>query len=69
VPLLFLCPAPTTVPLLLALHLQLDMQKVVAAYQESRRRLIVLGYNATLTTNVDVGPGGRAGVGAAGTRR
>jgi hypothetical protein len=51
------------------LTVQLDMQECVAAYQASGRRLIVLGYNATLTTNVDVGPGGRAGAGAAGTRR
>lgn len=26
---------------------------VVAAYQDSRKRLIVLGYNATLTTNIE----------------
>ncbi|GIL79684.1 hypothetical protein Vretifemale_8975 [Volvox reticuliferus] len=31
----------------------LDVQEVVRAYQCSKRRLIVLGYNATLTTSVE----------------
>ncbi|KAG2501762.1 hypothetical protein HYH03_000262 [Edaphochlamys debaryana] len=31
----------------------LDVPEVVRAYQSSRRRLIVLGYNATLTTSVE----------------
>ena len=29
---------------------QLEMQEVVRGYEGSKRRLIVLGYNATLTT-------------------
>ena len=41
-PLLFLSPSPFPP--------QLEMQEVVRGYEGSKRRLIVLGYNATLTT-------------------
>jgi len=44
----------------------LNMQEVVQAYKNSGKRLIVLGYNATLTTNTDA-PIGR--VGGLGTKR
>ncbi|KAF5827092.1 glycosyltransferase family 20-domain-containing protein [Dunaliella salina] len=44
----------------------LNMQEVVQAYKSSSKRLIVLGYNATLTTNTDA-PIGR--VGGLGTKR
>ena len=33
--------------------LQLDVEEVVQQYTRSRRRLLVLGYNATLTTAVE----------------
>ena len=32
---------------------QLDMEEVVHCYQHCKRRLLVLGYNATLTTAVE----------------
>ncbi len=32
---------------------QLDLEAVVGCYKRSRRRLLVLGYNATLTTAVE----------------
>ena len=35
------------------LHLQLDDESAVADFKRSRRRLLVLGYNATLTTAVE----------------
>ena len=35
------------------LLLQLDTQEAVSAYGQSKRRLLVLGYNATLTTAVE----------------
>ncbi len=34
-------------------HAQLNQAEVVRAYASSRRRLVVLGYNATLTTAVE----------------
>lgn len=34
-------------------RLQLDLEAVVGCYKRSRRRLLVLGYNATLTTAVE----------------
>ncbi|EFJ46005.1 hypothetical protein VOLCADRAFT_63119, partial [Volvox carteri f. nagariensis] len=37
----------------------LDVQEVVRAYQSSKRRLVVLGYNATLTTSVEAPRWGR----------
>ncbi len=36
--------------------LQLDVEDVVHEYQEARRRLLVFGYNATLTTGVEQVP-------------
>ena len=35
------------------LRMQLDMEAVVNDYTTSKRRLLVLGYNATLTTAVE----------------
>lgn len=36
--------------------LQLDVEDVVHEYQEARKRLLVFGYNATLTTGVESTP-------------
>lgn len=33
--------------------LQLDVEEVVHCYQHAKRRLLVLGYNSTLTTSVE----------------
>lgn len=33
--------------------LQLDVEEVVHCYQHSKRRLLVLGYNSTLTTSIE----------------
>ena len=33
--------------------MQLDLEACIAGYKRSRRRLLVLGYNATLTTAVE----------------
>jgi trehalose 6-phosphate synthase/phosphatase len=51
-----LLPLPVLLPTFhpaLRPSLQLDLEAVVACYRRSRRRLLVLGYNATLTTAVE----------------
>ena len=39
--------------LMLHLRVQLDAKEAVSHYMQSKRRLLVLGYNATLTTAVE----------------
>lgn len=42
-----------TFPYFISSFVQLDLDQAVAEYKDSRKRLLVLGYNATLTTAVE----------------